>query len=166
MLPSGIKDLSITPSPCLCIHISVVWDGSSLKMDFITAARTARLLSRWAAHFEGVVYHLQHVELWLALARLESYDNARKILNTARRALPSEMAIWIHAAKLEEANVGSSSMLWHPCDIMQQATPEPPAFQSFDVLMCMGSNMNAHSSGYGCSQACGVHSHSAISGKS
>ena len=51
--------------------------------------------------------HLQHVELWLALARLESYENARKILNEARRALPSEMAIWIHAAKLEEANVGS-----------------------------------------------------------
>ena len=47
------------------------------------------------------------MELWLALARLESYDNARKILNEARRALPSEMGIWIHAAKLEEANVGS-----------------------------------------------------------
>jgi len=77
----------------------------------VKAARTDRLLSRWAARFEGMVYHLQHVELWLALARLESYDNARKILNTARRALPSEMAIWIHAAKLEEANVGSSSML-------------------------------------------------------
>ena len=49
------------------------------------------------------------MELWLALARLESYENARKILNEARRALPSEMAIWIHAAKLEEANVGSWS---------------------------------------------------------
>lgn len=48
---------------------------------------------------------MQHVDLWLALARLESYDNARKILNEARRALPSEMGIWLHAAKLEEANV-------------------------------------------------------------
>ena len=51
------------------------------------------------------------MELWLALARLESYDNARKILNEARRALPSEMGIWIHAAKLEEANVGSLAAL-------------------------------------------------------
>ena len=61
--------------------------------------------------------HLQHVELWLALARLESYENARKILNEARRALPSEMAIWIHAAKLEEANVGSLlfSVMELPC---------------------------------------------------
>ena len=62
-----------------------------------------------------VMHHcsLQHVELWLALARLESYDNARKILNEARRSLPSEMGIWIHAAKLEEANVGSRP----PCSI-------------------------------------------------
>ena len=92
--------------------------------------------------FREMMCCLQHVELWLALARLESYDNARKILNTARRALPSEMAIWIHAAKLEEANVGSSSMLRHPCDMMQQAPPVPPAFQSFDVLLCMGPNMH------------------------
>ena len=64
--------------------------------------------------------HLQHVELWLALARLESYENARKILNEARRALPSEMAIWIHAAKLEEANVAFAlPFLLHDCWYLQ-----------------------------------------------
>lgn len=46
---------------------------------------------------------MQHVELWLALARLERYDNARKVLNRARQAIPTEPAIWISAAKLEEA---------------------------------------------------------------
>lgn len=65
------------------------------------------ILLHWCILSDALSPHLQHVELWLALARLESYENARKILNEARRALPSEMAIWIHAAKLEEANVGS-----------------------------------------------------------
>ncbi len=46
---------------------------------------------------------VQHVELWLALARLERYDNARKVLNRAHQAIPTEPAIWISAAKLEEA---------------------------------------------------------------
>jgi pre-mRNA-processing factor 6 len=30
----------------------------------------------------------QSVELWLALARLETYDNARKVLNKARENIP------------------------------------------------------------------------------
>ena len=45
------------------------------------------------------------MELWLALARLESYENARKVLNKARQAVPTDAAIWITAAKLEEAQV-------------------------------------------------------------
>jgi pre-mRNA-processing factor 6 len=44
------------------------------------------------------------VELWLALARLESYENAKKVLNRARAAIPTEPAIFITAAKLEEAH--------------------------------------------------------------
>jgi len=44
------------------------------------------------------------VELWLALAQLESYENARAVLNNARNKLPHEPAIWLTAAKLEEAN--------------------------------------------------------------
>ncbi|GAB2209645.1 hypothetical protein Drorol1_Dr00026865 [Drosera rotundifolia] len=35
---------------------------------------------------------------------LETYDNARKVLNKAREKIPKEPAIWITAAKLEEAN--------------------------------------------------------------
>ena len=49
------------------------------------------------------------VELWLALARLETYKNAQKVLNQARRALPSERSIWIAASKLEEAYLTSTN---------------------------------------------------------
>jgi len=41
--------------------------------------------------------------MWLALAKLENYDKAKQILNKARKAIPNEVSIWIHAAKLEEA---------------------------------------------------------------
>lgn len=53
---------------------------------------------------------VQHVELWLALARLERYDNARKVLNRARQAIPTEPAIWISASKLEEVQ-GNQGMV-------------------------------------------------------
>jgi pre-mRNA-processing factor 6 len=43
------------------------------------------------------------LELWLALARLETYENAQSVLNKARKALPSEKSIWIAASKLEES---------------------------------------------------------------
>ena len=43
---------------------------------------------------------MQHADLWLALARLSNYDNARKVLNKARTAIPTEPLIWITAAKL------------------------------------------------------------------
>ena len=43
-------------------------------------------------------------QLWLALARLETYENARKVLNKARENIPTDRQIWITAAKLEEAN--------------------------------------------------------------
>lgn len=45
----------------------------------------------------------QSTELWLALAKLETYENARKVLNNALAAIPTEHTIWISAAKLEEA---------------------------------------------------------------
>jgi len=41
--------------------------------------------------------------MWLALAKLEVYDKAKQILNKARKAIPHEVSVWIHAAKLEEA---------------------------------------------------------------
>lgn len=44
------------------------------------------------------------VELWLALARLETYENARKVLNKARENIPTDRQIWVTAAKLEEAH--------------------------------------------------------------
>ncbi|KAJ5718036.1 RNA-processing protein HAT helix [Penicillium malachiteum] len=42
------------------------------------------------------------VELWLALARLETPENAQKILNAARKAVPTSHEIWIAAARLQE----------------------------------------------------------------
>jgi hypothetical protein len=42
-------------------------------------------------------------DLWLALAKLETYENAQRVLNQARQAVPAEPSIWIAAAKLEEA---------------------------------------------------------------
>ncbi len=43
------------------------------------------------------------LDMWLALAKLETYENAKKVLNKALKALPQEHAIWINAAKLEES---------------------------------------------------------------
>lgn len=41
-------------------------------------------------------------ELWLALARLETPDNAQKVLNKARMAIPTSYEIWVAAARLQE----------------------------------------------------------------
>jgi len=41
--------------------------------------------------------------MWIELAKLESYENAKLILNRARQSLPLEHSIWIHAAMLEES---------------------------------------------------------------
>ena len=41
-------------------------------------------------------------ELWLALARLETPEQAQKVLNKARMAIPTSYEIWIAAAKLQE----------------------------------------------------------------
>ena len=41
--------------------------------------------------------------IWLALAKLETYKNAKKVLNNAIKHNPSDFTIWMAAAKLEEA---------------------------------------------------------------
>ena len=51
-----------------------------------------------------IVYIVFVLQLWLALARLETYENARKVLNKARENIPTDRQVWITAAKLEEAN--------------------------------------------------------------
>lgn len=50
------------------------------------------------------------LQLWLALARLETYEKARQVLNKARENVPTDRQIWISAAKLEEAN-GNTAMV-------------------------------------------------------
>ncbi|CZT41175.1 probable pre-mRNA splicing factor prp1 [Rhynchosporium secalis] len=49
------------------------------------------------------------VELWLALARLESSNNAQKVLNKARKAIPTSHEIWIAAARLQE-QIGNTTI--------------------------------------------------------
>ena len=49
------------------------------------------------------------VELWLALARLESTDKAKAVLNKARKAVPTSHEIWIAAARLLEQEASSST---------------------------------------------------------
>jgi pre-mRNA-processing factor 6 len=46
----------------------------------------------------------ESVNMWLALARLETYDRAKQVLNNARKRLPTELRIWITAAQLEESH--------------------------------------------------------------
>lgn len=46
----------------------------------------------------------------MALARLETYENARKVLNKARENIPTDRQIWISAARLEETR-GQSEMV-------------------------------------------------------
>src|SRR5437762_5811458 len=50
------------------------------------------------------------VELWLALSHLETYQNARKVLNKARKAVRTSYEIWIAAMRLEEQQ-GSDNRL-------------------------------------------------------
>ena len=50
------------------------------------------------------------VELWLALARLESPENAQAVLNKARKAVPTSYEIWIAAARLQE-QIGQASKI-------------------------------------------------------
>ncbi|OZJ04338.1 hypothetical protein BZG36_02386 [Bifiguratus adelaidae] len=62
-----------------------------------TAAGAKTLLSR------AVELVPTNVDLWLALARLETYENGKKVLNKARSANPNSHEVWIAAARLEES---------------------------------------------------------------
>lgn len=50
------------------------------------------------------------VELWLALARLETPEQAQVVLNKARKAVPASSEIWIAAARLQE-QTGQNQMV-------------------------------------------------------
>lgn len=49
------------------------------------------------------------VELWLALARLETPERAKAVLNKARKAVPTSHEIWIAAGRLLEQEAGGPS---------------------------------------------------------
>ncbi len=46
------------------------------------------------------------MELWLALARIETPDKAKAVLNKARKAVPTSHEIWIAAGRLLEQEAG------------------------------------------------------------
>jgi pre-mRNA-processing factor 6 len=48
------------------------------------------------------------VELWLALARLETPERAKAVLNKARKAVPTSHEIWIAAGRLLEQEASAS----------------------------------------------------------
>ena len=79
---------------------------------------------------------VQHVELWLALARLESYANARVVLNKARQAVPTDASIWITAAKLEEAQVRLICAAWC-CQTWPNMAKHGPAFACCVSCFCV-----------------------------
>lgn len=45
----------------------------------------------------------ESTDLWLALAKLESYENAKQVLNNAISTIPTDQTIWVSASMLEEA---------------------------------------------------------------
>ena len=49
------------------------------------------------------------VELWLALARLETPERAKAVLNKARKAIPTSHDIWIAAGRLLEQEASSNA---------------------------------------------------------
>lgn len=57
------------------------------------------------------------LDVYLALARLETHAAARKVLNLARENLPTERKVWIMAAVLEEVN-GQSQLVGRILDKM------------------------------------------------
>ncbi|OJD27669.1 hypothetical protein ACJ73_00937 [Blastomyces percursus] len=59
------------------------------------------------------------VELWLALARLETPENAQKVLNAARKAVPTSHEVWIAAARLQE-QMGTAGRV----NVMKRAVQE------------------------------------------
>lgn len=77
-------------------HSEVLWKHLLAQEEDPQEARI--LLSR------GVECLPHSLEMWLALAKLESHENARKVLNEARQANPQEALPWIAAAQLEEAH--------------------------------------------------------------
>jgi len=59
------------------------------------------------------------VELWLALARLETPERAKAVLNKARKAVPTSHEIWIAAGRLLEQEATA-----HPEKTQEQRTKE------------------------------------------
>ncbi|QSS61449.1 pre-mRNA-splicing factor [Histoplasma capsulatum] len=59
------------------------------------------------------------VELWLALARLETPENAQKVLNAARKAVPTSHEVWVAAARLQE-QMGTAGKV----NVMKRAVQE------------------------------------------
>ncbi|EGY13330.1 pre-mRNA-splicing factor prp1 [Verticillium dahliae VdLs.17] len=65
------------------------------------------------------------VDLWLALARLETPENAQKVLNKARRAVPTSFEIWIAAARLQEQLGASVNVMKRAVNVLVKESAMP-----------------------------------------
>ncbi|KAI5306284.1 hypothetical protein KEM56_001563 [Ascosphaera pollenicola] len=65
------------------------------------------------------------VELWLALARLETPENAQKVLNNARLAVPTSHEIWIAAARLQEQTSGRVTVMRRAVQALSKESAMP-----------------------------------------
>ncbi|KAG7119449.1 Pre-mRNA-splicing factor prp1 like protein [Verticillium longisporum] len=65
------------------------------------------------------------VDLWLALARLETPENAQKVLNKARKAVPTSFEIWIAAARLQEQLGASVNVMKRAVNVLVKESAMP-----------------------------------------
>ncbi|EEY14294.1 pre-mRNA-splicing factor prp1 [Verticillium alfalfae VaMs.102] len=65
------------------------------------------------------------VDLWLALARLETPENAQKVLNKARKAVPTSFEIWIAAARLQEQLGASVNVMKRAVNVLVKEAAMP-----------------------------------------
>ncbi|KAI5290388.1 hypothetical protein KEM54_001673 [Ascosphaera aggregata] len=65
------------------------------------------------------------VELWLALARLETPENAQKVLNNARLAVPTSHEVWIAAARLQEQTSGRVTVMRRAVQALSKESAMP-----------------------------------------
>ncbi|KAJ1349755.1 Pre-mRNA-processing factor 6 [Parelaphostrongylus tenuis] len=103
------------------VNSSVAWSGLS-KLSIHTgcfAKHLSKVLPLFAT--EKLPLRCPSTKLWLALARLETYENARKVLNKVRKHILTDHQIWLCAGRLEgmrhekdmfDSIVHSSAELW------------------------------------------------------
>jgi pre-mRNA-processing factor 6 len=88
------------PWPLLVAAVETIPNSVTLWKETVnleTDPADARVLLARAVEFVPT-----SVDLWLTLARLETPENAQKVINKARKTIPTSHEIWIAAGRLTE----------------------------------------------------------------